>query len=247
LPHVRDLEAQVNPNAKGSEAWAWVPPPLVGEGVKVQTDWLHEFLLDPHPIRPAVFMRMPKFAMSPEEATKLVNYFAAKDNVEYPYEYERRQGDDHLAKADASYAEKLKAAGAEGTRFGDAMKMVTSQDYCVKCHIVGDFDPTSSDRAKAPDLAKVYRRLRPDYTRKWIAMPSSVLPYTAMPVNVKYDPNAPNLGTEIPQDLYHGNSIEQVDALVDLLMNFDKYAKSRSLIAPLVKPAKTETPAQGEQ
>ena len=68
-----------------------------------------------------------------------------------------------------------------------------------------------------------------------------------MPVNVEYDPSLPNYGTKIPQDLYHGNSIEQVDALVDLLMNYDKYARSRSLVAPLVKPADAaETPTQGE-
>ena len=33
------------------------------------------------------------------------------------------------------------------------MKIITSQDYCVKCHIVGDFNPTSSERAKAPKVA----------------------------------------------------------------------------------------------
>ena len=156
---------------------------------------------------------------------------------------------DHQARFDlamALYAAGQMEAGATSDRFTDAMKIVTSQDYCVKCHIVGDYNPTSSDRAKAPDLARVYRRLRPDYLRRWIANPASILPYTAMPVNIKYDPDAPNLGTAVPQDLYHGNSVEQVDALVDLLMNFDRYARERSKIAPLVKPAKSATtPAAG--
>ena len=30
-------------------------------------------------------------------------------------------------------------------------------------------------------------------------------------------PSAPLLGTTVSQDLYHGNSVEQLDALVDLL------------------------------
>src|SRR5204863_4918786 len=36
---------------KGKEAWGWVPPPLIGEGHKVQSDWLHDFLLEPFAIR----------------------------------------------------------------------------------------------------------------------------------------------------------------------------------------------------
>ena len=69
----------------GSEAYGWLPPPLIGEGNKVQTAWLHDFLLDPYPIRPAVFLRMPKFNMSSAEATALANYFAAVDNADFPY------------------------------------------------------------------------------------------------------------------------------------------------------------------
>ena len=88
---------QVNPNAKADEAWGWLPPPLVGEGKKVQTDWLHDFLLDPHPIRPAVVLRMPKFNMSPAEATKLVNYFAAVDGADYPYDFDPRTRESYLA------------------------------------------------------------------------------------------------------------------------------------------------------
>jgi hypothetical protein len=55
-----------------------------------------------------------------------------------------------------------------------------------------------------------------------------------MPVNIPYDPNAPNLGG-VSQELYHGTSIDQVDALVDLLMNYDEFAKRRSSVAELVK------------
>ena len=46
-------EIKLNPNQNPDEAWGWLPPPLVGEGKKVQSEWLHSFLLDPHEIRPA--------------------------------------------------------------------------------------------------------------------------------------------------------------------------------------------------
>jgi len=243
LPHVLELEKQVNPNANPGETWAWVPPPLIGEGQKVQTEWLHDFLLNPYPIRPAVFLRMPQFNMSPAEATAIANYFAAKDNADYPYAFDRRRQADHLAKESEKY-QALVGADSGRTRLADAMKIVTNSDGCAKCHIVDDYAPKGSDRAKAPNLAQVYRRLRPDYVKRWIAYPKGILPYTAMPVNIPYDPDSPTLGG-VKQDpekreLYHGNSIEQLDGLVDLLMNFDEFAKTRSLVAPLVTG---ETPA----
>ena len=61
LPRVVELEKEDNPSANGSEAWGWFAPPLVGEGLKVQPEWLHDFLIDPYPIRPAIFLRMPQF------------------------------------------------------------------------------------------------------------------------------------------------------------------------------------------
>ncbi|MEX0820059.1 MAG: hypothetical protein WD070_10725, partial [Pirellulaceae bacterium] len=230
LQPVVEREKQVNPAAKGTEAWGWLPPPLIGQGAKVQSSWLHDFLLNPYPIRPAVVLRMPRFNMSPEEATKLVNYFGAIDNVGYPYDSSERQQENHLASLATAYRQ---ANGGGGTRFDDAMKIVTNNNYCVKCHLVGDFEPKGSNLAKAPDLAVVYNRLRADYLRNWIANPKTILPYTSMPVNVPYDPDAEHLGG-VSQELYHGTSIEQVEALVDLLLNFDKFANQRSSVAELI-------------
>lgn len=254
LPHVVALEKQINPAAKGSEAWGWLPPPLHGEGKKVQTDWLHDFLLNPYPIRPATFLRMPRFNMSPAEATSLVNYFAAAEGAEFPYAFQSRRQKEHLAEKEASYRQTASGKQSEGeprNRFHDAMRIVVNNNYCVKCHLVEDFAPTGSERAKAPNLAMTYRRLRPEYLRQWIANPKSILPYTSMPVNLPYDPDAPNLGG-VSQDLYHGTSIDQVDGLVDLLMNFDEYAKERNSIVALVKeyggpPATPEATGTADQ
>ena len=46
------------------------------------------------------------------------------------------------------------------------------------------------------------------------------------------------------QKLFHGTSPETVDALVDLLMNFDDYAKSRASVAGLVAEAKAAKAAE---
>ena len=48
-------------------------------------------------IRPAVVLRMPNFHMSSDEASKLVDYFAAKSNSEFPYEYNNRRRRGYMA------------------------------------------------------------------------------------------------------------------------------------------------------
>lgn len=216
-------ERESNPNAKESDAWGWVPPPLVGEGRKVQTGWLHEFLLDPYPIRPAVVLRMPRFNMSSDDARRLVNYFAAMDEVEYPFEFDPRRQDSYLAQADAHHPGRLE----------DAMKVVTNGNYCIKCHLLGDFVPDGSIAAHAPQLDRIYRRLRPEYLRNWIANPQRILPYTAMPVN--FPPDKP-----ADQALFPGDSLEQLTAIVDLLLNYDTFMKSRQSIRPMIQAAPAE-------
>lgn len=73
-----------------------------GRRQKVQSEWLHDFLLNPYAIRPAVVLRMPRFNMSTREATSLVKYFSALDDAEYPYEWTRQQSD-HLQALESAY------------------------------------------------------------------------------------------------------------------------------------------------
>jgi hypothetical protein len=107
----------------------------------------------------------------------------------------------------------------------------------VKCHLLGDFSPTGSERAKGPRLDLVYKRLRPDYTLAWIADPKRILPYTAMPVNIPSD-------KPVSEALYHGTSLEQVNGVVDLLMNFDRFIEEGVSMKPLIKPAPAAAPQE---
>ncbi|MCL6508659.1 MAG: hypothetical protein K6T59_16735 [Bryobacteraceae bacterium] len=84
----------------------------------------------------------------------------------------------------------------------------------------------------------MYRRLRPEYVRDWIANPKMILPYTSMPVNIPFEDPPPVLA-----QLYHGTNVEQVEALTDLLMNFDEYARASTRIADRVQPTTPEAPA----
>lgn len=53
------------------------PPLLWSEGAKVQHHWLHSFLKNVVPLRPWLQIRMPSYNLTNDEATDLVEYFAA--------------------------------------------------------------------------------------------------------------------------------------------------------------------------
>ena len=226
FPVVIADEKQVNPNVKPDDAWGWLPPPLVGEGKKVQSAWLHKFLLNPHPIRPPAVLRMPKFNFDSAKAAALVNYFASVDGAEYPYVYDPRLDESSVAAAEQTHPGHLDGA----------LKIVTNNNYCVKCHLVGDYTPAGSVKALAPQLQRVHERLRPDYVHGWIANPKRFLPYTGMPVNIPYS-------QPVSQDLYHGTSEQQVDALTDLLMHFDTFAKKNLSLEAFLRQQPPPAPA----
>lgn len=218
----RVLARATDPNVQPSEAWGWVPPPLAGEGKKVRGDWLHQFLLEPYRIRPSAVLRMPKFNMSSRDAAKLVDYFAAVDGADYPYEFNPRQ-----------QPLQTPTPSEERQRLADAFKIVTDNNYCVKCHLVGDYVPPGSVQALAPNLDGVHGRLRAEFLERWLAFPKSELPYTGMPNNFE---------KPAPQELFPGTRMEQLQAVVDLLLNYDAFAKQEKSIKGLVR-----TPVEGEE
>ena len=207
-----------------SEGWSWVPPTLVHEGAAVQPAWLYDFLRDPATIRPAAVLRMPKFAISPGEVAKLVDYFAAASGVPFPYE-------------SSTTDRKL----ASSKRMKQAMRLLTDRTtYCAKCHSIGDFHPgTDAQTILAPNLDQICHRIRPEHLRRWLANPKSVLPYTGMPVN--FPPEGPPMG----QDLLQGTSVQQLDAVQSLLLNYDAYVKSQFSIRQMIQRASDDKAGQG--
>ena len=231
-PTVVTEEKKVNPNAKPDEAWGWLPPPLVGEGRKVQTAWLHDFLLDPHPIRPAVVLRMPKFNMSPADATKLVNYFAAVDGVDYPYDFDPRTRESYLAG---------RRRGASATGLSDALKIVTDNNFCVKCHLLGDFSPTGSERAKAPHLDEVYKRLRPDFT---LALDRQSEAAAAVHGHAGQHPATTSRSASRSTRARANSSSTRV---VDLLLNYDRFHGEQDLDQTADQAGRRRAPARSRR
>ena len=139
------------------------PPNLVGEGAKVQTDWLFDFLDDPEKVRPWLSARMPSFGLSAEDRNTLISYFTALDEADYPFI--------------EPVVPNLSAAEQAA-----ALTMFSPQYFnCTSCHIQGDQLPTGPQDSWAPNFALARDRLRPDWIIDWIRDPSSLLPGTKMP------------------------------------------------------------------
>ena len=217
------LEAQgLDTLTARTQTVAFSPPLLynadakIGEGARVQTDWLHGFLSDPsHKIRPWVELRMPTFEFTEDELNVLTRYFAAMDKVSYPYSA-KPQPDPTLV-----------AAGRD--LFG--------RWQCVKCHVVAGKLPNQPPENMAPDLANVPRRLRAEWLHPWLADPGKIQPGTRMPANFPKDA-AENAYPEV----LGGDQAKQIEAVTQYLMTLGQgTAASSSSAAP---PARATTAGQ---
>jgi hypothetical protein len=203
-------------NKKPRDVWSFVPPPLVREGMKAQPAWLHQFLLNPIEIRPAVaaHLRMPRFNMSNDEASSLAAYFAAVDGMEYPYEHIRQRDDSYLSEVESKHANYLRDAWRVLTLAPDVQAGVQDK-LCANCHNVGTKVVGGEAEGRGPDLYLTPDRLRPNWLRQWITTPKRILPYTGMPNNFA-------IGPPKYQDQFKGSSNEQIIGVRDALMNYHK-------------------------
>ncbi len=177
------------------------PPDLIGEGRKVQPDWLFDFLKNPTTnIRPWLDIRMPNFDFNDEEVNTLIAYFQALEDINRPFS----EININLTRAEKRAAEKLYSA-----------------DYlsCFSCHQVGNKKPEGPPEGWAPDFMLAPDRLNPDWVSDWIADPQAMQPGTKMPAFY------PDIAEALP-DILEGDADKQVEALRDYLMNIRKFANN---------------------
>ena len=194
--------------------WNRLPPPLLREGKKVQTPWITSFLNDPYPIRPAVNLRMPRFNFgkagdSPlEETAGLANHFAARDNTEFPYQAIEERTQRYLASREQAHPQYLSAGWT---------MMTAKPSPCTSCHAIGSYKPTGGEKVvNGPDLRQVGTRFRPDFLAEWVAKPSRLVPFTAMPQNV-----VPKGPAQLPvPKTFEDKPFEMVKGIRDTLLNY---------------------------
>ncbi len=216
-------------NRTDSEAEAVVknfsPPNLIGEGKKVQTEWLFNFLHEPTTIRPWLKVRMPTFHLNAAHLNALVKYFNSLDGQDFPFPDKINT---KLTDEEYTAAEKL-----------------FSNEYfgCAQCHIVGNKMPGGSPENWAPNFALAKTRLKPGWIMEWLKNPADLLPGTKMPTY--FDPK--NFDTSGPEDILNGDEHEQIRVLRNYLMTIsDTPAAPATVPQPPKKdeatPATTPTP-----
>jgi len=188
--------------ARYEETPQLAPPILNGEGAKVQSEWLYTFLKEPMPLRPWLKVRMPTFNFSDAEATTVVHYFGALDNIQTPFVHV-----DDL---------QIPAAHVEA-----GQKLVTADYFnCFSCHQQGDRKPEGPPEGWAPDLGLARARLRPEWILRWLRNPQTVEPGTKMPSFFEQDEHGRATGG--PDDVLGGDSEKQIEALRDYLMTLGR-------------------------
>ncbi len=175
------------------------PPNLIGEGKKVQTNWLYHFFRNPEIVRPWLKTRMPTFAFTEAQTNMMIRYFSFLDDQDFPFVdiFEPNLTSTELA----------------------AGKKLFSSDYfsCGSCHIAGDVFPGGSPDNWAPNFALGSERLKPDWIIDWIMDPQSLLPGTKMPtyfVEEFFEYSGPD-------DILNGDEHEQIRVLRDYLLTIE--------------------------
>lgn len=195
-------------------------PSLMGEGAHVQPQWLLAFMRDPeangirvalHPewvwgeLVPSEKMavRMPSYDLSNEDATAIVRALATEDGGDFPY---TNATPPSMSTSDISSALVHVNGNADN---GGA---------CFKCHYLGALP---IDRAKtnlnsvAPDLGKVWKRLRPWFVADLLAKPQDFV--GGMPALWPDATGAP-LAWTIPSDaIPKKNAVDQIAMVRDFL------------------------------
>lgn len=167
------------------------PPVIDGEGRKVHSDWLYQFLAAPEAIRPWLHYRMPTFNFSDQELNTVIKYFNGLAKVP----------EDFSGAAPHPTQEEL-AAGRE----------LFSAFQCIKCH-KSNPDPKLSASFLAPDLVIAKERLRPDWVSDWLKDPQALQPGTMMPA---FFPDGITPVTKI----LDGDAGKQIKAIRDYLWHF---------------------------
>ncbi|MBI1749767.1 MAG: c-type cytochrome [Acidobacteria bacterium] len=147
-----------------------LPPPLLGEGARVDPNWLARFLENPalsktdlnrNGVRSYLAVRMPTFSFSDGEIRKIVRFFQAIASQAQPYLPPKLEP---LSPQERAMARELFTHPAAP---------------CLKCHATGQASHDAN--ATAPNFLLAPERLQPAWTGRWITEPARMAPGTAMP------------------------------------------------------------------
>jgi mono/diheme cytochrome c family protein len=192
------------------------PPTLIGEGARVNPEWLMRFLNNPalsetdtnrDGVRQYLKARMPTFSFSDGEIRKIVRFFEALSSQAQPF-----------------IAEKLDPLTDQERTM--ARQLFTSEGApCLKCHMTGDAKHDS--HATAPNFTVAKDRLKPGWTKRWMLDPALMSPGTAMPSGLfRHDADRYVFTGPTPPS-FNGYPKDHADLLVRYMFQFTPEELSR--------------------
>ncbi len=192
------------------------PPTLIGEGARVNPEWLMRFLNNPalsetdtnrDGVRQYLKARMPTFSFSDGEIRKIVRFFEALSSQAQPF-----------------IAEKLEPLTDQERTM--ARQLFTSEGApCLKCHMTGDAKHDS--HATAPNFTVAKDRLKPGWTKRWMLDPALMSPGTAMPSGLfRHDAERYVFTGPTPAS-FNGYPKDHADLLVRYMFQFTPEELSR--------------------
>lgn len=215
-----------DPNDAQAMATSFSPPNLIGEGQKVQADWLFKFIHDPStPIRPWLKVRMPTYKLNAGHLNALLKYFNALDKQEFPF----------VDQADTSMS---------ADELDQVQKLFSKENFdCASCHIVGNQMPSGTPDRWAPNFALAKERLKPEWIIKWLLDPAALLPGTKMPTY--FDPNSFNESG--PPNIFNGDENIQIRMLRNYLLTISEHPMPMQPPTPAPAPAASEEPSEATE
>jgi mono/diheme cytochrome c family protein len=140
--------------AEHLERKTFAPPALDGEGARVQTSWLVDFLQRPKNLRPWLQIQMPNYGLSAVQAAALARYFAILA---------------HVPPEDEPHVDATEQGIATGERRFAHFK-------CIQCHPAAAAEPcTVEPEDLSIDLMLAKTRLRPSWVRDFLARPKAIV------------------------------------------------------------------------
>jgi len=188
-----------------------LPPQLVGEGARVDPNWLVRFLSNPalsendthrNGVRPYLRIRMPTFFFSEGEVDKLVRFFMALSAQATPF-IQTRNSLEPMTEAER----------------GMARQLFTSKGApCLKCHATGN--AAHDARATAPNFLSARDRLKPGWTTRWMLDPAMIAPGTSMPSGLFRREGSRWVFNGPVPDSFKGYTKDHADLLVRYMFQF---------------------------
>jgi mono/diheme cytochrome c family protein len=184
--HDRDQQTGISTAAAAIEArrddlrgqsQALIPPPLTAVGDRLRDDYLQRAVVGEQKERrlPWLLVRMPRFAMSPEDREAIVKYLIGSDRIPESADTARQELFSHHDPQHPTVvtARELlignQLAGAGGFN-------------CIACHSAGAYEPRNvAMGTRGSDMMTIGQRVRPEYFFRWMRNPIRVVPGIEMP------------------------------------------------------------------